>query len=96
MPLLLFRDNLQNAGACGEAGQSTIWLHSQFVDSAGWEQVKQTVRHEMAHIVVANTPGMGEVPAHGQEFRDALRHIGEETRDIGSMGKDAWIGSLPP
>ena len=28
-PLLVFADDMVNVGACGEAGQSTIWLHRQ-------------------------------------------------------------------
>lgn len=71
-PLLVFTDKMANPGACGEAGQSTIWLHRQSTLTRDWSAVQRTIRHEVAHIVVHNTPGMGEVPAHGAEFDAAL------------------------
>ena len=71
-PLLVFADDMVNVGACGEAGQSTIWLHKQSTLTRDWSDVQRTIRHEVAHIIVHNTPGMGEVPAHGAEFDAAL------------------------
>ena len=34
--------------------------------------VQKTIRHEVAHILVHNTPGMEEAPAHGVEFDAVL------------------------
>ena len=72
MPLVLFSDRLDNEGALGEAGQSTIRLFTQHVLDSPWWKVERTIHHEVAHIVVQNTPGLGDVPAHGREFRAAL------------------------
>ena len=51
-PLLVFADDMVNAGACGEAGQSTIWLHRQSTLTRDWLDVQSTIRHEVAHILV--------------------------------------------
>lgn len=71
-PLLIFTNEMDNPRACGEAGRSTIWLHKEYTLTKSWSDVQETIRHEVAHIVVDNTPGMGEVPAHGAEFNAAL------------------------
>ena len=71
-PLLVFADDMVNLGACGDAGQGIIWLHKQSTLTRDWSDVQRTIRHEVAHIIVHNTPGMGEVPAHGAEFDAAL------------------------
>ena len=71
-PFLFFADDMVNAGACGEAGQSTIWLHRQSTLTRDWLDVQRTIRHEVAHIVVHNTPGMEDAPAHGAEFDAVL------------------------
>ena len=71
-PFLFFADEMQNEGACGEAGQSTIWLHRESTLTRDWPSVQRWIRHEVAHILVHNTPGMGKVPAHGAEFNAAL------------------------
>ena len=72
VPLLVFSDELQNEGACGEAGQSTIWLRRQYVLTRDWSDVQRTICHEVAHILVHNTPEMKEAPAHGAEFHATL------------------------
>ncbi len=66
VPLLIFSEYLQNAGACGEAGHSTIWLQTEGFETLPWRKVKEVVLHELAHIAVSNTPGMGKVEAHGR------------------------------
>ena len=71
-PLLLFSEEMQNEGACGEAGRVTIWLHTPSTLNSDWPDVLRTIRHEVAHIVVSNTPDMGEAPAHGVAFDAAL------------------------
>lgn len=71
-PLLIFTETMANPGACGEAGRSTIWLHREYTLTRSWSEVQDTICHEVAHIVVDNTPGMGEAPAHGAEFNAAL------------------------
>ena len=71
-PLLVLSDEMDNEGACGEAGQSTIWLHRQSTLTRDWPSVQRWIRHEVAHILVHNTPGMGEAPAHGAEFDATL------------------------
>ncbi len=71
-PFLFFADEMQNSQACGEAGQSTIWLQKSYTLTKNWSDVQRTIRHEVAHILVHNTPGMGKVPAHGVEFDAAL------------------------
>ena len=81
-PLLLFSEEMQNEGACGEAGRVTIRLHTPFVLNRDWIDVLRTVRHELAHIVVSNTPGMGEVPAHGAEFESALIRVGKAANKL--------------
>ena len=72
MPFLFYADDMVNAGACGEAGQSTIWLHRQSTLTKDWPDVQAIIRHEVAHIVVHNTPGMGNATAHGAEFGAVL------------------------
>ena len=74
-PLLLFSDEMQNEGACGEAGRVSIRLHTPSMLNGDWSDVMRTIRHEVAHIVVHNTPGMGEAPAHGVEFETALIRV---------------------
>lgn len=75
LPILILTDEMQNPGACGEAGQSTIWLQRQATLTREWSAVQATIRHEVAHILVHNTPGMGEAPAHGTEFYAALERV---------------------
>ena len=71
-PFLFFADEIQNEGACGEAGQSTIWLHRESMLTRDWPSVQRWIRHEVAHILVHNTPEWREAPAHGAEFDAAL------------------------
>ena len=98
VPLLIFTDHLQNAGACGEAGHSTIWLQTEAVETLPWRKLKEVVLHELAHIAVDNTPGMGEVEAHGREFSAALRsiksHPGIRTR-LGFLDRIISVICLP-
>ena len=81
-PLLLFNDALQNPGACGEAGQTTIWLHKQHVLKSNWTDVQDTIDHEVAHIVVHNGSKGNEAPAHGLAFKTALELVRTKTRVI--------------
>ena len=90
VPLLLFSDELRNAGACGEAGQSTIWLQTEAVKSKPWKGVKEVIRRELAHIVVHRTPGMGDVPVHGKVFAATLRNLTYRTRSI-DAGSDSRL-----
>ena len=50
-------------------------LHTPSMLNGDWSDVMRTIRHEVAHIVVHNTPGMGEAPAHGVEFETALIRV---------------------
>ena len=81
-PLLLFNDALQNPGSCGEAGQTTIWLHKQHVLKSNWTDVQDTIDHEVAHIVVHNSSVEDEAPAHGLAFKTALELVRTKTRVI--------------
>ena len=73
--LLVFDDTMQNPGACGEAGQSTIWVQRNFVLRADRRRREEVLRHELAHISLHNTPGMGDFPAHGAEFKAELARL---------------------
>ena len=86
-PLLIFDDNLQNPGACGEAGQSTIWVQRDYFLREGRGERERVLRHELAHIAVHNTPGMGDVEAHGPEFEAELHRISNN-------GSGFWIGVI--
>ena len=81
-PFLFFNDALQNSGACGEAGQTTIWLQKQHVLKSNWADIEDTIRHEVAHIVVHNGPEGDEAPAHGREFQSALKVVQAKTEGL--------------
>ena len=74
-PFLVLSDEMDNPGACGEAGRVMIRLQRQATLTREWSAVQATIRHEVAHIVVHNTPGMGEAPAHGVEFDAAMERV---------------------
>ena len=44
--------------------------------------MRETIRHEMAHIIVANTSGMGDVAAHGQEFQEAFAMVNQKAEEV--------------
>ena len=83
-PLLIFDDNLQNPGACGEAGQSTIWVQRGYFLRENRGERERVLRHELAHISVHNTPGMRDAEAHGPEFK----------REVARLGGDSAIGAM--
>lgn len=86
VPLLIIDDRLQNPGACGEAGQSTVWVQRRFILAASRQDREAVLRHELAHIAVHNTPGLGDVEAHGPEFR----------RELVRLGGDRMTGQVQP
>lgn len=94
VPLVLFGERLDNAGARGEAGQSMIRLSRPHVLNSPWEAVESTIRHEVAHIVVHNTQGLGDVPAHGREFQAALVVVNAVATS--SDGERRGLGFQPP
>ena len=83
VPLLIIDDRLQNPGACGEAGQSTVWVQRRFILAASRQDREAVLRHELAHISVHNTPGQGDVEAHGPEFQHELARLGGD-------GMNSW------
>ena len=100
VPLLIFDDNLQNPGACGEAGQSTIWVQRAYFLRESRGERERVLRHELAHISVHNAAGWGEVEAHGPEFRQQLARLGGGN-PFAIIGKlvvclfsMAWLGGL--
>ena len=74
-PFLFFDDRLQNPGACGEAGQSTIWVKRDYFLRVDRCERERVIRHELAHISVHNTPGWDNAPAHGAEFAAELTRL---------------------
>ena len=94
-PFLFFNDVLQNPGACGEAGQTTIWLQKQHVLKSNWADVQDTIDHEVAHIVVHNSPVGDEAPAHGREFKSALELVQTKTRFIRSLEQTPRNAGVP-
>ena len=75
IPLLIFKDGLANPGACGEAGQNTVWLLKSHVESRQWPVVKDTIEHELAHIWIANKWEWRHVPTHGVAFERTLTWV---------------------
>ena len=74
-PILVFSDVMDNPGACGEAGQSMIRLKTKYFRESDWGEVTRILRHEIAHIVVNNTPEWRDVPSHGREFEATLKRV---------------------
>ena len=77
VPLLVFDDNLENPGACGEAGQSTVWIQRHFALTANKGLLEAVLRHELAHISINGNPAIRDVATHGPEFEAELDRISE-------------------
>ena len=88
--LLVFDDRLQNPGACGEAGQSTIWIQRNSAVTATRPDREAVLRRELAHIAVHNNPALGNVETRGPEFEAELARISSTESRISSSSGLGW------
>ena len=78
VPLFVLDDTMYNPGACGEAGNFVVRMQRHFTLTASRQDREAVIRHELAHISVHNT--LGNVEAHGPEFRRELARLGGDRR----------------
>lgn len=59
-----------------DSGREEIRISRRFALERGWDEVRELLRHEMAHQLADQGPGGAGETAHGPAFRDACRLLG--------------------
>ena len=73
-PVILLSNSTHSLGHWDRSGRS-ISISSTHIESHAWEDVLDTLRHEMAHQYVDDVSGAADETAHGPAFREACHRL---------------------
>ena len=82
----------RTAGSC-HYGQKVIRISLKVAQIVEWEEVHDTILHEVAHAIAGHSAG------HGYEWRRVAREIGlknpQRTASFDTTSIDPWVGTCP-